>query len=59
MSHEDYSPRQNDHLVEPMFAGLGVEGDEDEARDDGDFAEREARTERPGLWRRIWTWLAG
>lgn len=25
---EDFRPRENDHLVEPMFAGLGVDGDE-------------------------------
>jgi len=23
---EDYQPREHDHLVEPMFGGLGVEG---------------------------------
>lgn len=27
----DYQPRENDHLVEPMFAGLGV-GEEEEER---------------------------
>ena len=25
---DDFEPRENDHLVEPMFAGLGVRGEE-------------------------------
>jgi len=28
--HEDsYRPREHDHLVEPMFGGLGMEGESD------------------------------
>ena len=27
MTGDDYRPREHDHLVEPMFGGLGVERD--------------------------------
>jgi len=58
MSNEDYSPRRDDHLVEPMFAGLGVGDDEEEVREEGEAGEVEARGERRGFWRRVWSWLA-
>jgi hypothetical protein len=33
---DDYQPRETDHLVEPMFAGLGVgeEGEEEPSREE-------------------------
>lgn len=40
MSQDDYKPRKHDHLVEPVFSGLGVG---DEARPDDEaivFTER-------------------
>ena len=47
-----YELRATDHLVEPMFAGLGVEADEDEdAATDTEPA--------PGLLTRIWRALFG
>ncbi len=38
---DDYRPREHDHLVEPMFGGLGVK------------QSREVEP-RPGFWRRLW-----
>ena len=43
---DDYRPREHDHLVEPMFGGLGVKG-EARAKD----------AEPPSRWRRLWTRL--
>lgn len=40
MSGDDYRPREHDHLVEPVFGGLGV-GEQRVA-------------ERVGFWRRLW-----
>lgn len=49
MQDDPYTPRQHDHLVEPMYAGLGCDGD---ARD-GE-GEREAAghvvAAPSGLW---------
>lgn len=39
----DYRPREHDHLVEPMFGGLGV--------------EPRVEAARPGFWRRFWSAL--
>jgi len=30
-SEEPYQPRKDDHLVEPMYSGLGLDGDEEAA----------------------------
>jgi len=57
MSNEDYSPRRDDHLVEPMFAGLGVGDGEEEGSEEVESGEVEAHGERPGFWRRLWSWL--
>ncbi|NOT29862.1 MAG: hypothetical protein HOP15_05365 [Planctomycetes bacterium] len=40
---DEYHPREHDHLVEPVFGGLGVESP--------------ARAQRPGFWRRLWRGL--
>lgn len=50
---DDYRPREHDHLVEPMFGGLGVEGGK---RRDG---ERETAAGLRGFWRRLWRALVG
>lgn len=51
-SDETYRPRESDHLVEPMFAGLGV-GDEDAGE-----TEKEPQV-RPTLWTRLVRFLRG
>ncbi len=43
MPDDDFEPRENDHLVEPMFAGLGV-GEEDAADDEAEPQNEEVRT---------------
>ena len=43
---EDYEPRTKDHLVEPLFGGLGV-------RAESPAAEPESTEPTPGLVRRI------
>ena len=43
-NEDDHKPREHDHLVEPMYAGLGCSGDEDGATD-----EAPANTAE-GLW---------
>ena len=48
MSGEDYRPREHDHLVEPVFGGLGVEP-RPERRGDGHEPEGVVRA----LWRRF------
>ena len=50
-SEERYVPRDTDHLVEPMFAGLGTdESDASETEDpeDGGLLRRLLRFLRPG-----------
>ena len=47
MSEEPYRPREDDHLVEPVFAGLGV-GDEEGAESERDDVRR------PGWLARLW-----
>ena len=50
MEDEPFHPRKNDHLVEPMFAGLGV-GEGDEAGENAANAEATAeRAEEPRGW---------
>ena len=61
---EDFSPRRDDHLVEPMFAGLGVGEERGEEAETGEAArpcEPESRAPRrsAGLWRRLRDWLLG
>jgi hypothetical protein len=48
VSGDEYRPREHDHLVEPVFGGLGVEGG---ARRD---AEPDAPSGLRGLWSRVW-----
>ncbi len=55
----DFRPRPHDHLVEPMFAGLGVDaGDEGRGNQP---AESSDDTERPRprrlLWARLLRWF--
>lgn len=45
MEEEDPRPRRHDHLVEPLFGGLGVEHPPDAPR------------EQAGWLARVWTWL--
>jgi len=40
---DGFRPREHDHLVEPMFAGLGV--------------ERAPEPPRPGFWARVRSFL--
>jgi hypothetical protein len=47
MSH-DYRPRDHDHLVEPMFGGLGLERQAPLER------SPELPPVRPGFLRRLW-----
>lgn len=50
---DPYRPREHDHLVEPMFGGLGV---------DPDSSQQDARLQQPlefpsgfvRSWRRLW-----
>ena len=42
---DDYRPRKDDHLVEPMFSGLGVNADDD-AREF--LHEEDPEAEEPG-----------
>jgi hypothetical protein len=44
VSGDEYRPREHDHLVEPMFGGLGVESG----------ARREAPSGLRGFLRRVW-----
>ncbi len=46
MEEEDPRPRRHDHLVEPLFGGLGVEGEGD--------APPPARA---GWLARAWAWV--
>jgi hypothetical protein len=48
VSGDDYRPREHDHLVEPMFGGLGVEG--------GPRTDEPLELPRGFLrfWRRLW-----
>ena len=46
----DYRPRANDHLVEPMYSGLGVGGDE-EAREF--LHEVDPEADEPGVFLRF------
>ena len=48
MTEEPYEPRKDDHLVEPMFAGLGV----GEERADEEEGEQGAEAEE-GAWRAV------
>ncbi|MAB79597.1 MAG: hypothetical protein CMJ89_09630 [Planctomycetes bacterium] len=60
MSEKDYSPREKDHLVEPMLAGLGVGVEEELSPQDGgeESPEKEVSPgDRPGLMRRLLNWL--
>lgn len=59
-----YRPRVDDHLVEPMFAGLGVgeedvEGSEGEPTPGaGDRSGPSPERRRPdGLWARLRAWM--
>ncbi len=52
MGDDDFSPREHDHLVEPMFGGLGVEGRAPEEQPD-----HETAAERPGPIARFLAWL--
>jgi len=45
---DEYRPREHDHLVEPMFGGLGVEGGAHRG------AEREVRSGLRGFLQRVW-----
>lgn len=47
MSH-DYRPREHDHVVEPMFGGLGLE------RHPPPDLPPERPPARPGFLRRLW-----
>jgi hypothetical protein len=60
MSEEDYSPREKDHLVEPMLAGLGVGAEGEVPPQDGGEespAKEVCPGDRPGLMRRLLNWL--
>ena len=52
---EDYQPRANDHLVEPMFAGLGARRDEESeaAQEESEEAAGEERPATPGFLARL------
>jgi hypothetical protein len=49
-----HQSRPNDHLVEPMFAGLGVGDDEASVEEEEGVGRR-----RPGLIARLWRVLVG
>ncbi|HED66123.1 MAG TPA: hypothetical protein ENJ09_11280 [Planctomycetes bacterium] len=53
---EPYRPRESDHLVEPMFAGLGVEAEREEREQAADTPERQSR---PHPIARFLRWLTG
>ena len=58
MSNEDYSPRQDDHLVEPMFAGLGVGEDETECEPETEPEVADSPDSATnGVWGRILAWF--
>lgn len=40
---DEYRPREDDHLVEPFFAGLGAEGDADSEAERDAVPEKGAR----------------
>lgn len=47
MHDDDFTPREHDHLVEPMYAGLGCGGEERRVEADGPAASAAAPS---GLW---------
>jgi len=53
VSGDEYRPREHDHLVEPMFGGLGVEGG---ARTDAPVPPRSGLRR---FWWRLWRALVG
>lgn len=49
---EDWGPRENDHLVEPFFSGLGAKGDTEAEKETESSSPRSDAT-RPGLLGRL------
>ena len=58
---EPYRPRANDHLVEPMFAGLGVGEGEDELENGSRIPGHDVGSSSDGTrgwFARLWSVLA-
>jgi hypothetical protein len=55
---QEFRPRKHDSLVEPIFAGLGVEGEEEPRSEREEPSERATgRAARPGAWARLLRFL--
>ena len=53
---DDYRPRKHDHLVEPMFGGLGVE-DATRPRPQCYPEDELSGSSTKAAWSRLWRWL--